>query len=94
LSFKNSAELNNIIDKKLPAERPPFMRSEIHVAGQAYDIYHRDIIQCIRTLFGSKDFDPVLALAPERHYEDATKTNRYYDDMHTGRWWWDTQVSD
>jgi hypothetical protein len=29
---------------------------------------------------------------PERHYADADKTVRLFHDMHTGRWWWGTQV--
>jgi hypothetical protein len=88
-------ELNNIIDKKLPASRPSFSHGEIVVAGEVYDVYYRNIIECIRELFGNSEFDEELILKPERHYEDASmdKDKRLYHDMHTGRWWWDTQVS-
>jgi len=27
------------------------------------------------------------------HYLDADQTIRLYHDMHTGKWWWETQVS-
>ncbi|KAJ7248067.1 hypothetical protein C8J57DRAFT_1522618 [Mycena rebaudengoi] len=37
LSYKNSRELNGIIDKKLPG-RPKFQRQEIIVGGEAYDV--------------------------------------------------------
>ncbi|KAJ6611025.1 hypothetical protein B0H10DRAFT_2193152 [Mycena sp. CBHHK59/15] len=37
LSYKNTRELNDIIDKKLPG-RPKFKRKEIIVAGEAYDV--------------------------------------------------------
>jgi hypothetical protein len=29
---------------------------------------------------------------PERHYADEDETVRLFHDMHTGKWWWDTQV--
>ncbi|KAF7373988.1 hypothetical protein MSAN_00611700 [Mycena sanguinolenta] len=41
---------------------------------------------CILTLID------VLVFAPERHYADADKTVRLYHDLHTGKWWWATQV--
>ena len=44
-------------------------------------------------MYGDPDFAPLLLLVPERHYADADKTIRVYFDMHTGRWWWATQVT-
>jgi hypothetical protein len=95
LSFKNTAELNKIIDKEIPVARPQFIRQELLVEGKAYDVYYRDIIECIKALFGDPSFDSVLVLEPEHHYEDATcdKDKHIYHDMHTGCWWWDVQVS-
>ena len=92
LPFKNSAELNSIIDKELPAQRPAFKRREIVVSGEAYDIYYRDILECIKALYGSPDHAPYLCFTPERHYADADHTMRLYHDMSTGKWWWETQV--
>ncbi|KAJ3818442.1 hypothetical protein F5880DRAFT_1491390 [Lentinula raphanica] len=91
LSYHNSAELNKIIDKALPARRPPFTREEVVIAGEAFDIYKCDILACIRSLYGSPCHARYLCVAPERHYSDANKTNRLYHDMHTGKWWWCTQ---
>ena len=48
LSFSSSEELNQIIDKKLPSGLPQFIREEVTIAGQKYEFYHRDIIQCVR----------------------------------------------
>ena len=93
LSFKNSRELNNIIDKKLPSTRPRFHRHEIVVAGEAFEVFYRDILECIEALFGDPEFAPLLLLVPERHYTDADHTVRVYFDMNTGKWWWATQVS-
>jgi len=92
LSYSSANELNRIIDENLPS-RPRFERQEIVVAGEAFDVYFRDIIQCVRSLYGDPEFSSVLVFAPERHYLDADQTIRLYHDMHTSKWWWETQVS-
>ncbi|KAJ7136421.1 hypothetical protein C8R43DRAFT_1089450 [Mycena crocata] len=71
--------------------RPKFERSEVVVGGEAFDLYSRNIIDCVRALFGDTDFAPYLFVVPERHYADANKTIRLYHNMHTGKWWWSTQ---
>src|SRR5882757_89785 len=90
LSYKNSSELNKIVDS-LPSH-PKFHWSEIVVGGETLDVYHRDIIECIRALYGDPELTPHLIFKPERHYVDEDWTTRVYSDMHTGKWWWETQV--
>ncbi|KAF7366470.1 hypothetical protein MSAN_00904000 [Mycena sanguinolenta] len=90
LSYRNSAELNTIIDEKLPG-RPKFTRSEVVVSGEVFELYSRNIIECVRALFGDTEFAPYLFVVPERHYADQDKTIRLYHNMHTGKWWWSTQ---
>ena len=84
-------KLNKIIDEQLPG-RPRFKREEIVVAGESFDIYYRDVLECIRSLYSNPEFAPYLVFAPERHYTDADCTHRIYHEMHTGKWWWNTQV--
>lgn len=91
LSYKNARELNRIVDG-LPSTRPPFVRGEVKVQGEVYDFFFRDIVGCIKALYGDPDFAPYLVFAPERHYVDEKRTTRLYHDMHTGDWWWSTQV--
>ncbi|KAJ3716762.1 hypothetical protein DFJ43DRAFT_1043218 [Lentinula guzmanii] len=91
LSYHNSNELNNIIDKELPTRHPAFTREEVVIAGQAFDLYRRDILECIQALYGNPDHCQYLCFTPERHYADADKTIRLYHDFNTGKWWWDTQ---
>ncbi|KAH9015641.1 hypothetical protein EDB84DRAFT_1590195 [Lactarius hengduanensis] len=86
LSYKTSQELNNIIDKKLPGP-PQFRCQELNIGGECLQFHHRDIIQCIRTLFGNPEFAHDLVFAPERHYTDSTQTCHIYDEMYTGDWW-------
>ncbi|KAG1839152.1 hypothetical protein F4604DRAFT_1599775 [Suillus subluteus] len=91
LSFKNAKELNAIIDHELPTGRPKFKREQIIVAGEAFDVHYRDVIECVKALYGDPDFAEHLTFAPERHYADEDQTTRLFHDMHTGKWWWDTQ---
>ncbi|KAI0087258.1 hypothetical protein BDY19DRAFT_893576, partial [Irpex rosettiformis] len=91
LSYKNSRELNKIIDNQLPSLRPRFQRAEIQLDSEVFDVYYRDVLACIRALFADKTFAPFLVFAPERHYTDTSQKNRLYHDMHTGKWWWTTQ---
>jgi len=92
LSFKNTNELNEIIDKELPG-RPRFQRHELLVGDEVCEVFFRDVIACIRALFADPDFAPYLVFRPEKHYVDEEKTERMFHDMHTGKWWWCTQVS-
>ena len=92
LSYNNSNELNKIIDEKLPG-RPAFQHREVIIANEAFELFSRDIIKCIKALWGDVDFTPYLVLEPERHYADADQTIWVYFDMNTGKWWWRTQVS-
>lgn len=80
------------MDKQLPPARPRFTRHEIVVAGEAQEVYFRDILQCIESLYGDPQFAPILLLTPERHYADEDHTVRVYFDMNTGKWWWAMQV--
>ncbi|KAJ7940032.1 hypothetical protein B0H13DRAFT_2226250 [Mycena leptocephala] len=92
LSYGNSVQLNKIIDEKLPG-RPKFVRSEVIVNGEAFPLYSRDILECVRALWGDSEFAPYLFVAPERHYIDKDQTIRMYHNMHTGKWWWSTQAA-
>lgn len=85
-------ELHTIVDNKLPFSRPAFQLREVDYSGSRYDFYYRDIVESIRALFRDPEFAPFLVFVPERHYTDAGKTSRLYHDMHTGNWWWATQV--
>ncbi|PPQ73617.1 hypothetical protein CVT26_010525 [Gymnopilus dilepis] len=90
LSYKNADTLNKIIDNNLPG-RPRFTRHEVLVDGEALEFFARDIIECIKALWGDADFIVDLIFEPERQYADDTRRVRIYHDMNTGKWWWDIQ---
>ncbi|KAG2060507.1 hypothetical protein BDR06DRAFT_979334 [Suillus hirtellus] len=91
LSYRNSRKLNHIINSKIPAHQPCFRCQEILVASEAFNVYFRDILQCIKALFRDPELAPHLVFAPKQHYSDEDKTQRIYHDMYTGNWWWHTQ---
>ncbi|TFK60899.1 hypothetical protein BDN72DRAFT_778839 [Pluteus cervinus] len=91
LSYSTAPELNKFIDQNLPSPHPEFMRQEFTIDGHTYELYHRDPLECIRTLWGDRELTPHLIFRPERHYEDADCTIRVFHDMHTAKWWWATQ---
>ena len=92
LLFKNTRELDVIIDRELPG-RPHFQHHVITVGSKACEVFYQDVVECIRSLFRDPNFTLYLRLAPEKHYTDNTKDTQMYHNLHTGRWWWATQVS-
>ena len=92
MSFSSSEELNKIIDKKLPNGLPQFIREEFELAGQKYEFYHRNILECVQALYGDPELAESLAHAPEKHYTGPDKKSRVFSEMNSGRWWWTRQV--
>ena len=62
------------------------------VGSEVCEVYFQDIIACIKSLFKDPEFTPYLVFRPEKHYTDEDKRVCMYHDMHTGQWWWTTQV--
>ncbi|KAH9009002.1 hypothetical protein EDB83DRAFT_2509016 [Lactarius deliciosus] len=91
VSYSSAKELDRIIDT-LPG-RPPFECEDFTIGGERLSFYFRNVLQCIRTLFGDPEFAHELAFAPERHYSDPERTYCVYSEMHTGDWWWAVQTS-
>ena len=60
--------------------------------NESFEVYFRDIIQCVQALYGHAAFSQYLVFAPERHYLDSDETIRVYHEMHTAKWWWHTQL--
>ena len=91
MSYNTTKKLNDIVDS-LPSLRPRFKRGKVSIQGESFELYFRDIMQCIQALYGYAKFAPYLVFAPERHYSDAQKTNCVYHDMHTENQWWTIQT--
>ncbi|THH26668.1 hypothetical protein EUX98_g7528 [Antrodiella citrinella] len=91
LSYHTTRQINQVIDK-LPVSRPRFHCKEVTVGGEAFEVYYRDSLECVKALYGDPSLAADLIFKSERHYTDADRTNRMYHDMHTGTWWWNAQV--
>ena len=91
LSYSSSEDLNRIIDTRLHGRAPRFKRAKVEMAGESFDLYFRDILECVRALYGNPEFARYLVFQPEKVYSEATG-ERLYHDMYTGKWWWTTQV--
>lgn len=57
------------------------------------ELWKRDPVECVRELIGNPLFRECIRFAPERMYADAEGKERMYENMWTGGWWWDVQVS-
>jgi hypothetical protein len=91
LSYNNVRDLNKIIDTQIP-DRPRFVRQDVDIAGETVSMYSRNIIDCIKALYGNAKFADRMVFRPERHYDPDNVRQRCYHDLHTGKWWWQTQV--
>ncbi|KAI0736336.1 hypothetical protein C8Q72DRAFT_985880 [Fomitopsis betulina] len=92
LSYKNTDELNKIIDDQLPNRWPVFKHFEVCVADEKLAVFARGILECTEALYGDTEHARYLVVAAERHYADADQTVRLYHGLHTGKWWWETQA--
>lgn len=91
LSFSSTKELNHIINNVLPGH-PAFQHCEVVIGGETLEFYHRNIISCIRSIYGNPKCTQDLVVAPEWHYTDQGRSEHIYSEMHTGDWWWAVQV--
>ena len=90
LSYSNSSELNKIVDT-LPSS-PSFDCNELMIAGEPLQFHCRDLVQCIKYLFGNPAYAECLVFALERHYADHERKCQVYNELHTRDWWWSVQV--
>ena len=67
MSYKTANELNGLIDKKLHGHAP-FECRELVIGNECLDFYCRDILSCIRGLFGDPAFASDLIFSPEWLY--------------------------
>lgn len=56
-----------------------------------FKLYHRNIMDYISFLIGHRPFKDNLVYSSIREFSDQEKTERIYNEMHTGDWWWEAQ---
>lgn len=60
---------------------------------ERHELWRRDPVECVRELIGNPAFKEYIAYQPEKVYADPEGKTRVYDEMWTGDWWWNMQVS-
>ncbi|KZS88846.1 hypothetical protein SISNIDRAFT_417541 [Sistotremastrum niveocremeum HHB9708] len=100
LPFRSAKKLFKSIDS-LP-QGPKWDSYDIIIEGdrrnedgmletETVELYHRDILECIEDILGDPKLKEAMHYAPTRVWSDAEKQERFYSDMWTGDWWWETQ---
>lgn len=56
------------------------------------ELWFWDPVECVKELLSNPAFKDYISYAPEHVYSDKEGTERIYDEMWTGDWWWETQV--
>ncbi|KAJ3489169.1 hypothetical protein NLI96_g2326 [Meripilus lineatus] len=93
LSYNNARALNQIIDHELP-NLAEWSCTQIDLSTKtdaSYEMYSRDILQCIRVLYGNPAFSEEMAYAPEKHFSDIEMIHRIFSEMHICDWWNEVQ---
>ncbi|KAG8914615.1 hypothetical protein FRC02_004895 [Tulasnella sp. 418] len=92
LSFKNTRQLNQIIDNELPEIASWLsVKMRLENSDEEYDVYYRNPLDCIKGLYGNPAFADKMVFAPERHWTDSERKSRIYNEMYAGDWWWRKQ---
>ncbi|KJA19641.1 hypothetical protein HYPSUDRAFT_56500 [Hypholoma sublateritium FD-334 SS-4] len=76
LSFKSTAQLNKIIDTKLPPKCPEFQKHAVTVTGKMTEVYTRNVLACIKAQYGDPQHADYLVFKPECHYADTNCTSK------------------
>lgn len=64
-----------------------------NILTEEVEIWMRDVLDCVKELLGNHQLASYLHFEPQLVFEDAEGNQRRIDEMHTGDWWWETQVS-
>jgi hypothetical protein len=89
---------------RLPTDGPEWTCDVITIAGDTFndqgelltedvELWRRNPVDCVRELIGNPTFKDAMEYAPEMVFTDPDGKQRVYDEMWTGDWWWNIQVS-
>ncbi|KIY65772.1 hypothetical protein CYLTODRAFT_52648 [Cylindrobasidium torrendii FP15055 ss-10] len=95
LSYKNTAGLHERVDA-IPRRAGKWYDKHISFPDRPDEIFvlrHRDIIECIRSLWGDPELSEHIVYKPKKIFQqdpdgNDNKGSRLYNEMWTGEWWW------
>ncbi|KAJ3776370.1 hypothetical protein FB446DRAFT_762900 [Lentinula raphanica] len=94
LSYANISGLHKKIDNLRPRAgewRTRKLRFKDDEGGNDFILRHRDILECVQSLWGDPALADHLVYKPKKIFQDAGKTKRVYSEMWEGKWWQFTQ---
>jgi len=94
LSFQTAKDMFARIQQHMP-HGPAWKSSTVTLPDAPNEpqiFFYRDIIECVKFLFGNPKFRDSMVYEPYELYEEDGKT-RVYHEMYTGKCWNELQVS-
>ena len=64
LSYNSVQKLNGMINTELPGH-PHFQPNVLDIGDEQLEFYSRDVLKCIRSLYGDPSWAQEMAFAPE-----------------------------
>jgi hypothetical protein len=75
---------------------PHWIYKKIYLKGRhkyRLCVYFRDVVKVVHNIIGNPALKGHTKYAPERLWTSIKQIMRVIEDMWTGDWWWQTQVS-
>ncbi|KAJ7852764.1 hypothetical protein B0H14DRAFT_3656681 [Mycena olivaceomarginata] len=89
LSYQNIRGLHQIVDS-IPERAETWMTKSLSFPDHPHKkhiIRYRDPLAAIRSLLGNPAHAKDIVYVPKKVFSDATRDNRIYNEMWTGKWW-------
>ena len=94
LSYSNSRSLLGCVENvPAQAEWQSAALSFKDAPQDKYVLHYRSPIEAIKALLGDPALAKDIVYKPKRIFTNASKEKRVYNEMWTGTWWEETQVS-
>ncbi|KIY73463.1 hypothetical protein CYLTODRAFT_216470 [Cylindrobasidium torrendii FP15055 ss-10] len=95
LSYRNTAGLHEHVDA-IPRRAGQWYDKHITFPDRPNEVFilrHRDIIECIRSLWGDPELSKHIVYKPCKLFQKSSEPgtergSRLYNEMWTGQWWW------
>jgi len=57
------------------------------------ELWMHNLLDCIHKLLANPNFVDVISYEPQKVFDDEVGRERRFNEMWTGDWWWEVQVS-
>ncbi len=94
VSYHNTRSLHQKVDS-MPDRAGDWITRKLSFKdspNEEFTIRYRDPIKAIQSIWEDPSNADHLVYAPKKVFSDASKTNRIFNEMWTGKWWHGIQV--